>query len=538
MMEKTKRATDKYDYTKLVERQIDSLYESFGSFYTVQQVRQAIMDAKESKRLQKSSAKSDFLAAREMFKGTAVAPESLECVGALEKALPIAGFCEEQEMGVKLVKSVYDKYSGFPKSGNYIERVVRRLGDPAFSKDSVRLAILKQFIKYTDYNTMPICKYVLSKHLGQDGAKKLSKKEKNAFVLENIDESIFEIIEADISQEERRKFTLLKLADDLSKGRFRTNGRTRSDLYVVALAFDMTCYLGLPNQTFLPERDFQKNLLHDFYNDSPFRAASDDYRENATNYEAEPTGEGINFKNFAEIVYIYYMNKEGMSAGEKLKKAEDMIKSCKLSSGEAHLSVEPSDEDELSFKEKHLKKILSLSEDELRDYIVTHFVVPVQGCMDTVHGEKKNRCTFDNYQITAKRYYCECAEYLVENIDNVGGIYGDFFFSDLVLETEFEGDFYGDRDFMDVISYMNKLLVFNKNNFYIKEDESLSRNRLLAIYAYKYYVEECGLGLSFPDLYKDFCFQVNEMLDECGFQQISEKNIFDYYLIVCLFLNR
>lgn len=528
MQEKTKRRTEKFDYTRLVKRELEILQSTFGSFYTYSQVQHAITQAESVKH--KSSAKSDFLAILKMFEGTKVDVSTLRSLDDMKKALPLAGFYDQDEFNLHLVRSVYDKFKSFPKSGNYIERVVRRLGDPDFTQDSVRLAILKQFIKYTDYNTMPIIKYVLAANLDEQDIKKLSKKAKTQFVLAHIDESIFEIIEGDITQEERRKFTLLKLADDLSKARFRTNGRTRSDLFVMAIAFNMTCFLDLPGQVFDAERDFQKNLLFDFYNDSPMRYISEDYRSNATNYEAEPTGEGINFKNFAEIIYVYYMNKESLTAGERLKKAEDMIKSCKLTSSQAHLAVEPDSESTQGFIESHLIKVLSLSEDALKDYIIAHFVVPVQGDMGLVHGEKKNRCTFDSYQTTARVYYREFADFIKDAI-------GDTSCEDLVLETSLDDTLVNDEDFMRVLEVMNNQLVLTEAKLNINDSESISRNRLLTLFAYKYYLEDMHIGLSFPELFEDFCIQANEMLDECRFQHISEKNLFDYFLIVCLFLD-
>ena len=46
--------------------------------------------------------------------------------------------------------------------------------------------------------------------------------------------------------------------------------------------------------------------------------------------ETEPTGEGINYKNFAETIYLYFLyHKElDMSPGEKIDTAEDMIQQC------------------------------------------------------------------------------------------------------------------------------------------------------------------------------------------------------------------
>lgn len=523
-----------YEYTRYIKRDIEKLEEEIGSFYSLQQVRSAIMEAKANRH--KSCAREDFLFAKRMFSGTNVDMQSLQTLEDLERALPHAGFYEQKDFNLHLMRSVYAKYKNYPKAQQYIERVVRRLGDEDFANDSVRLAILKQFIKYTDYNTMPICKYVLSANLDTQAIASMSKKDKNTFVLSKIDESVFDILEQNLSQEERRKFTLLKLADDLSKGRFRTNGRTRNDLFVMALVFDMTCYLGLPGQVYDAERDFQKNLLFDFYNDSPMRYISDDYIQNSTNYESEPTGEGINFKNYAEMIYVYYMNATDLTPGEKLKKAESLIKQCRISKGDADSAVEPGTMATQMFKEKHFEMIMSLSEDALAEYITANFVVPVQGCMDTVHGEKKNRCTFDDYQATARKYHEKFVKSIVKELrlDSVDG----FYCSDLLLELDLEDDLVQDEDFLAIISVMNERLKLNADILKIGDEETLSRNKLLVLFAYKYKFSLDFSDMTLPEIYEDFCWATQDFLKECRFQPMSTKNLFDYYLIISLFINR
>lgn len=45
--------------------------------------------------------------------------------------------------------------------------------------------------------------------------------------------------------------------------------------------------------------------------------------------EAEPSGYSINYKNFAEVIYLYYLNKEGLTPAEKLSHAENVIDKIK-----------------------------------------------------------------------------------------------------------------------------------------------------------------------------------------------------------------
>ena len=112
---------------------------------------------------------------------------------------------------------------------------------------------------------------------------------------------------------------LLGMCNDLAAGNFRVNGRTKVYLYYFAFMFDMT--LPLEGRVCEPERDIVKNLFQDFYNDNFMRLLSTEYADskNSFSIEKEPTGEGINYKSFVEMIYLYYLCRDGldMTPGEK-----------------------------------------------------------------------------------------------------------------------------------------------------------------------------------------------------------------------------
>jgi len=180
-----------------------------------------------------------------------------------------------------LIERLHDAYTKFPTSEKLMERLIRRLLKDEFREsDSVRLTILKKFIKDTNYHTKPIVDWFDSKYGDAPGYSKLMKDEKVNYILENLCDDVFENLNLEktlenVAGEARRelrkahnkKWQLLKLADDLATGKFRTNGATKEQLYIFAIAFDMTiCLSGVDKMA--EHSDLEKNLFNDFYNDN------------------------------------------------------------------------------------------------------------------------------------------------------------------------------------------------------------------------------------------------------------------------------
>lgn len=122
---------------------------------------------------------------------------------------------------------------------------------------------------------------------------------------------------------------LLGLCDDLEKGNFRANGVTKKYLYYFAFMFEMKItWNAVKNE----DQDIIKNMFQDFYNDNLLRFLEGDYKDGRklTTVENEPTGEGINYKNYTEAIYLYFLYHEelNMMPGEKIDMAEDIIKKC------------------------------------------------------------------------------------------------------------------------------------------------------------------------------------------------------------------
>ena len=380
----------------------------------------------------------------------------------------------EEEIDDRLMYELYKIYKEYPSPNEYMKRMVDELSNDEdnWQEDSIRLRILKQFIKYGNYlkdadveGKSIIIEYV-RKNMEASGIKKTKGNINTDDVLEFIDDNIFNVVvkeskidytsiinkfkienlkpnitkedackyideglenddelnsnrqldnndkvlkkiffdgqreydDLDVKeqkelkekvkkirneirkkQKERRKtlkskYELIIMSDDLANGQFRAEGGTKKSLYLFAMVFDMTYRSNSVNI----RTDIEKNLFTDYYTNNLLRFISEKYIKRSSDYELKPSGQGINYKNFAEIVYIYYIYKD-MTPAEKIKKSVDMI--CKLKEKGMNKEVTPEvkkkrtkDYREIfcSEQEEFLNKI-DLPEDDFENFVAENY---------------------------------------------------------------------------------------------------------------------------------------------------------------------
>ena len=549
----------------------------------------------------------------------------------------IAQLPSRETLEAGLFAELYRIYTSFPSSGLYMERLVRRLGDPDLGGGSVRMAILKQFIRHTDYHTAAILRQVA----GQDPAayaaacaavpQKARRQASAEYVLAHITEDIFSLLhqqdvqlsETDLArislrsmlrtgaltqpqldslgaspdgrpfhlvlqqlleqveagglsapqQREALRLTalarsradaldpgirralrasdaqkkkdaldqlrredawqLLKLCDDLASGRFRTNGRTRTDLYLFAIAFGMTVNTGAPG-SFCPDTDVEKNLFHDFYADNLVRYLSADYAASSGDYEAEPSGEGINYKNFAEVIYLYYLCRPGLSPRQKIKKANLMIRKCFAAAAQARPAPQAGTPFYTgAYRALFLDTICGLPEAELLPCILQNFRIEtgLQG---------KARTAIASGQVAARQAYDRIAAELLECQPGsaVGGVRcapdaaaGGVVNFGLDIDLSQAGaSLPPDPRFRTVLQSMDRMLRIR-----LPDEGRVTRTRLIAAFYYLYLLRGSGEEMSLPELCEDFCAQIDPILEQARYQKISEKNLFDVFVLISLY---
>ena len=524
----------------------------FSSYYTKEDA------AKEMRTIARgqSSARRAKASLESMLRGTGVSAK-WDAQGKLANPEEIlSAFPDEEELEARMYRVMHEVYLRFPTSENYMKRIVRRLGDPDFRDDSVRVAIVKQFLRHTDYCVKPVLDYI-SDHLSDEGKakyKKLKGAEKKEFGITHADENMFQALTEYTKTGDRRKdrdnlknlqkkYRLLLMANDLAAGKFHTNGGTRADLYRLAIAFGMTVYTDEEAESYDSRLDIEKNLFYEYYQDNLLRYISENYRGNASSVEAEPTGEGINYKNFAEIIYLYYLQNKELSAAEKLKRAEDMIRDCaKMASQPEYAEKAASDlyaPDGFSFtgtyKDMYFSDLCSVPESELVEFICENFYIPPE----TKAGSKLAAASDEN---TARTEYADMMEeirlYQTGNPeDNDIGSGFDFESRELACSD--------DGEYIEVLKMLDeKLHIKRKGNttlFSLPEEARITRTDMIALYYYLYiFLNETDAGperehIPLPQIVDEFSSNVNQYLVASRFQKFTTKNLFDMFVVFALY---
>lgn len=196
------------------------------------------------------------------------------------------------------------------------------------------------------------------------------------------------LFKTDIRDAERKKqgkeWELLRLCDNLATGNFKTNnGNTRIWLYQFAIMFSMTIALKYDDPRD-PERDVVKNLFEDYYCDNMARFLDSSFADPnfASTQEREPGGEGVNLKNFAEAIYVYYLYRTdlNLTPGQRIDNAKKVISKC-IDRVKKTPGLIPSlrKQDYTSVYERNMiDNIIWANEDNLVDLIIANYHISAQ----------------------------------------------------------------------------------------------------------------------------------------------------------------
>lgn len=190
-----------------------------------------------------------------------------------------------------------------------------------------------------------------------------------------------ELYKTDRRDARRKKgedWELLRICANLADGKFINNaGKTRVYLYYFAIMFGMTVMLKETDE-YDPETNMVKNLFEDYYCDNLIRFL--DEALIGPQYEKEPVGSGINYKNFLEAIYLYYLYRRdlNLTPGERIDRAEHKIMECIAAARKAEegeLLTEPIQERTDLFKRMYINQVIDLDEDALVDYVVNNYLI-------------------------------------------------------------------------------------------------------------------------------------------------------------------
>ena len=325
-----------------MESAFDGLQEEFRSLYDINDYENKIMALRYATKSERPSRLKQLF---DMFDMCGIPYErgkDDDYYADLVRRSDIPDFAEIED---RMLCTLYNLYTDYPAPEEYMRRMVDRLcsEEDEWHEDSLRVRILKQFIKYGNCLTYQrefiddkgnakqekVTLYggeaYIKKYLG----KKTGLPVKDILnCLESIDDDIFDVLlsAAKAQKKPSGPYGLLKIVDDLAKGQFRTGGGTKKSLYLFAIVFGMTyCPDKNAGDSFVDyNTDIEENLFNKYYTNNLMRFVSAAYKQNRCEFDLDPSGQGINYKNYAEMVYLYYITKN-ISPQEKIRLSSEMI---------------------------------------------------------------------------------------------------------------------------------------------------------------------------------------------------------------------
>ncbi len=284
-----------------------------------------------------------------------------------------------------------------------------------------------------------------------------------------------------------KDFKLLQLCDDFAGGNFRAQKRTKRYLYYFAIMFEMT--FSLDGVLYDDVTDIEKNLFYDYYNDNLLRMLEQRYSNPKTlsSFEREPIGDGINYKSFAEAIYLYYLyhTELKMSPGKKINTAEKMIAECikKVENPDKIEKLDKKDKTDKAqkrekaerksrevfekehtkqYKEEYMEELLRKKEDHIVDYVVKNYlIIPLESGEEKTGIAAEQNTAFDKMEILIEildeeyefnheelGYYVvqEKEEEEAEKVKKSGSSVFKNNFSEWTMLKYFETDFLGDNE--------------------------------------------------------------------------------------------
>lgn len=359
---------------------------------------------------------------------------------------------------------------------------------------------------------------------------------------------------------------ILKISDDLAEGKYKKSSTMKEILYLFAFAFDMS--ISFENNKEKNLRDIKKNLFEDFYCDNIIRYVND-YQLHGI-YE-EPIGITIQFKNFVEIVYLYWLNKDSktyspaekyLSANEmikqivsKIKSAEKYIEKSTVQTGKKYFEAKMladkkylgtevyrnfirTDSEYDSNKYLKIDNFLSLSEDEFLEVILENYDVDTK-IKYTTSAAFEN----ENYQETAKSNFGKLIDELKKETGGLGFVLNcyplEFYesvFEELFAQKEYDVDLH--MKLSALVKKINEQMKQVLSEAEIDGYDIFTRTRYMYLY-YNYFILK-HIGERYTETFDDFCDEycetLNKNLEDCSYQLFSKKNLIDIMLLYSAFI--
>lgn len=537
--------------TRRLDSVVNSLEETFQCTCTAVDFKMKLEGLKQARRTGNRSSRASILSGLfRMLDSCGIPYERGRDDAYYEDLVKTARLPTFADVETKMMRSLYERFEAYPAPEEYMARIVRRLAGEGNRNeaDSVRLRILKQFILAGDYlagagygGRLTVQRYV---------KEKMGKKPSQADILAQLDDGVFAVL-ADAEKAQRRpegKYGLLKLADDLAGGKFRTEGATKEGLYLFAIVFGMTYYSGSGEEIVDVRTDIERNLFRDYYANNLMRFLTQAYQGRECEYEMDPSGQGINYKNYAEMVYLYYLCQK-LPPQEKLQRAAAMIQRIQTSQFDAEAGrVQPEGSHRTRrFQARFTEDVLALPEPEFEKFLCQNYAC------NTYSGESfRNRygkqvdqslgpMQLERAQESAAKAYDSILRQLEElGVSREECSYG-LWFTDVQELQNKAGQAAGDdadagkrERFIRLLVSVDSLLggaAARSRALPQADPNSITRSQLIAAYYYyynaKHETDSAERWKDFAELFRSFKRGVDHYLEAVGYQTLDGRNLID-----------
>lgn len=441
----------------------------------------------------------------------------------------------------------------YPAPEEYIERIVDSKIDPEWKEDSLRLKILKTFIRDADALKAAGYKSMYIKQFVKEKTKK--KSVSSGDMIDYLDDSIFDALKnADSHQPKKHgKYGLLKISEDLALGRFGNANVVREEIYLFAIVFELAYFTGDPEEIVTEAekaRDIEKMMFGDFYTNNIMRYISSGHEYMKSGGEQQnPTGKGINYKNYMEAIFLYFLRRWDLSIADKLKGVYKMAQEVHTEFLEkADISEEIPNEDEENrtqyystvFKENVLE-----TEEKFKKFLIAKYdcsMPPETTPVFSVEAE----------QNTAKKEYEmlleEASDFKLHDDKDVKwnlAIFADEIDLERIKKVQEDSE-KGIIDFdnidaktkLDVLLYEVNRDIRKKKSQSELDRKIISRADILRL-CYQMYIamnDEEPI-ISFPEVYNDFSEMTNQHLQAALLRPINGRDLYDLILIYLAYCN-
>ena len=538
--------------TRRIAKVQNDLFAEFCNMYTVSDFEQKY---NELVKFEKTSRRPSCLAELyKMFAACNIKFEKNKNSGYYGSLIKNLSESNKLDLPDKILRELYRRYQFYPSPKEYISRIVSRLEEKSENPtDSLRLKILKRFIKYGNF--LSDAGFKGKKYISDYVKNKIEKKPDFEEILSKIDDGVFDALKTAEKEQKkpRGKFGILKLSDDLAEGKFRVGGATKHGLYLFAMVYNMTYSPDENAENFNPDTDIEKNLFRDYYTNNLIRFISDTYSGKNREFESDPSGQGINYKNFAEIIFLYFIA-GNYSPEEKIRFSAEMIDRVQISGKNDENFLNSATQNETKFFKNKLicEDVFSLNVNDFEKFIRKNY-----NCSTFSENHSIGIMQQENTQNTAFKNYKE----ILKKLENSGADlkncnYGLYFADVSALDETKISKIIGEptdknncKKFLELLGGIHKFLggfVENSNSgserteisemknkfLFVSSPDEMTRTILITAYYYFFnFANENDTGKNFVDFFKKFKLGADNFLEPSGYQTFSSKNFFDLAVV-------